>query len=137
MENVWFEDVSAEVLEDENMMECMWHFDAMKQELNMDSVWSIYDAGPVGKDFAMLKDQPYLVRYQYVRPDATSEEISYDLENGTQSSMAEVTMTAWNGTIEALWFAANSCIKQSGTHHSYIEDFDVNVDGSLTLTTGS
>ena len=137
MENIWFEDVSKDVLEDEAMMDCMWHFDAMKEELNMDSVWSIYDAGCADKDFAILKDKPYLVRYQYVRPDATSEEISYDLENGTNSCMAEVTMTAWNGTIEALWFAANSCIKQSGTHHMYIENFEVNIDGSVTLTTGS
>jgi hypothetical protein len=137
MENIMFEDVNADVIADEDYMFAVDHFRAMREELGYNSIWDITDAGCVDKDFAMLKDKPYLVRYQYVRPDATSEDINYDLENGTQSSMAEVTMTAWNGTIEALWFAANSCIKQSGTHHMYIEDFEVQEDGSLLLITGS
>jgi len=75
MQNVWFEDVSAEELQNEELMETIWHFDQMKQDLNMDSVWSMYDAGCVDKDFAVFSDKQRLVRYQYVRPDATLEEI--------------------------------------------------------------
>jgi len=46
-------------------------------------------------------------------------------------------MLAVDGTIKSLWFAANSCIRQSGTHHMYIEDFEMQEDGSLMLITGS
>ena len=136
-QTVKFEDVSQEELNDEIFMETMWHFDNMKAELGMDSIWSMYDAGPVAKDFKLFSDKTRTVRYQFIRPDATMEELHYDMANGTKSAWAEVTMLAVDGTIESLWFAANSCIKQSGTHHMYIEDFEVNDDGSLELITGS
>jgi hypothetical protein len=132
-----FEDVSQEVLDDEIFMETMDHFDNMKAELGMVSIWSIYDAGCKPADWKMFSDKARTVRYQFIRPDATMEELHYDIANGTKSAWAEVTMVAVDGTIGSLWFAANSCIKQSGTHHMYIEDFEVNEDGSLTLVTGS
>lgn len=137
MENVVFEDVSADVIADEDYMFAVEHFRKMREELGMQSIWDITDAGCVDKDFAMLKNQQYLVRYQFVSNDATMEDIQYDLANGTQRSMVEVTMFAVDGTIESLWRAAESCIRQSGTHHMYIEDFDVQDDGSLMLVTGS
>lgn len=132
-----FEDVSADVIADEDFMFTMDHFSAMQDELGMESVWSMYDGGCLDKDFPMFTNKQRLVRYQFVRPDATIEDIQADLANGTQSSMAEVTMLAVDGTIKSLWFAANSCIKQSGTHHRYIEDFEMQDDGSLMLVTGS
>jgi len=134
---VKFEDVSQEELDNEILIETIWHFDNMQAELGMNSVWSIYDAGPVAKDFRVFTDKQRLVRYQFIRPDATIEEIQEDVQNGTKGSFAEVTMFAVDGSIESLWFAANSCIKQSGTHHTYIEDFEMQEDGSLMLITGS
>ena len=130
MEFVQFEDVDADTL-------AMEHFDDMKTELCMDSVWSIWEAAALSADDLLFQDRQYLVRYQFVRSDSTCEEIYDDLQNGTKSSMAEVTMFAVSGSIKHLWFAANSCIKQSGTHHSYIEDFQMQEDGSLLLITGS
>lgn len=115
----------------------MDHFFAMQQELGMSTVWSMYDMGPKGSDFAIFTDKFRKVTYTFVRPDATSEELYDDLKNGTNTAMAQVSSFAVNGTIKALWAAAESCIKQSGTHHSYIEDFDVQEDGSLDLVTGS
>jgi len=51
--------------------------------------------------------------------------------------MMQVSSLAVNGSIKALWAAAESCIKQSGTHHRYIEDFEFGEDGTLELVTGS
>ena len=51
------------------------------------------------------------------------------------------TAVAKNGTIGALWKAAESCFQQAkvaiGDWHIYIENFDVQEDGSLSLVTGS
>jgi hypothetical protein len=48
---------------------------------------------------------------------------------------------AENGTIGGLWRAAESCFKQAklelGDWHYFIEDFEVQDDGSLSLVTGS
>ena len=130
MEDVQFEDVDADTLD-------MEHWDDMKIELGMDSVWSIWETGRVSADTMLLKDRQYLVRYQFVRPDCTSEELMLDMKDGGKRSMAEVTMFATTGSIKQLWFAADSCIKQSGTHHSYIENFEMQDDGTLMLVTGS
>lgn len=130
MEFVQFEDVDADTL-------AMEHFDDMQTELCMDSVWSIWEAAALSADDLLFQDRQYLVRYQFVRPDCTSEELMLDMKDGGKRSMAEVTMFAVSGSIKHLWFAADSCIKQSGTHHSYIEDFEMQEDGSLLLITGS
>ena len=137
MKNVMFEDVSADIIADEDYMFAVDHFRAMREELGYNSIWDITDAGCVDKDFKIFKKSGVRVRYQFVRDDATVEELQYDIEHGTQSSMAEVTTTAVTGTIADLWRAAESLIKQSGTHHMYIENFEVQEDGSLMLVTGS
>jgi len=85
----------------------------------------------------LFTDKVRKVTYEFVRPDATVEEIEADLRNGTNDAMAQVSSLAVNGSIKALWSAAESCIKQSGTHHSYIEDFTFGEDGTLELVTGS
>ena len=124
----------AQKFEDVDQFELdMEHWSDMQTELKMDSVWSIYDGGRMSSDTMLFKDRQYLVRYQYVRSDATIEELNADLTDGKNRTMAEVTMVAASGSIGDLWSAANSCIKQSGTHHSYIEDFQVQDDGTLVL----
>lgn len=115
----------------------MNHFFAMQEELGMTTVWSMYEFGTKGPEFALFTDKVRKVTYEFVRADATVEELEADLRNGTNNAMAQVSSLAVNGSIKALWAAAESCIKQSGTHHSYIEDFEFGEDGTLELVTGS
>jgi hypothetical protein len=130
MEFVQFEDVDADTL-------AMEHFDDMKTELCMDSVWSIWEAAALSADDLLFQDRQYRVVYNHVRHDATTEEIWADVKDGGNRADAQVSMFAPSGSIKHLWFAADSCIKQSGTYHSYIEDFEMQEDGSLLLITGS
>ena len=129
-QTVKFEDVDIDTL-------CIEHFEDLRQELGFRSVWSIWDAGMVSADAEMFSDNVRRVRYQFVRNDATSEEIMADIQDGGNRSMAEVTSLAVNGTVKSFWAAAESCIKQSGTHHVYIEDFEFQEDGTVMLITGS
>ena len=129
-QTVKFEDVDTDTL-------CIEHFDDMQQELGMSTVWSMWDGGTMSADHAIFTPQMRRVVYEFVRDDATSEEIYTDLEDGGKRSMAQVSSFAVDGTVKSLWAAAESCIKQSGTHHQFIEDFKVNEDGSLELITGS
>ena len=129
-QTVKFEDVDTDTL-------CIEHFDDMQQELGMSTVWSMWDGGTISADHAIFTPQMRRVVYEFVRDDATSEEIYADLEDGGKRSMAQVSSFAVDGTVKSLWAAAESCIKQSGTHHQFIEDFEVNEDGSLELITGS
>jgi len=115
----------------------MEHFDDMKTELCMDSVWSIWEAAALSADDLLFQDRQYRVVYNHVRHDATTEEIWADVKDGGNRADAQVSMFAPSGSIKHLWFAADSCIKQSGTYHSYIEDFQMQEDGSLLLITGS
>lgn len=115
----------------------MNHFVDMQEELGMNTNWSMYDMGPKGSDFEIFTDKVRKVTYEFVRSDSTTEELMADLADGGKRCTAQVSSFAVNGTIKALWAAAELCIKQSGTHHSYIEDFEVMEDGSLDLVTGS
>ncbi len=125
-----FEDVDTDTL-------CIEHFDDMQQELGMSTVWSMWDGGTIDADQAIFTDKMRKVTYNFVRADATLEEIYADLDDNGNRSMVQVSSFAVNGTVKALWAAAESCIKQSGTHHSFIEDFEMQDDGSLSLVTGS
>tara|TARA_B100000497_G_C7588472_1_gene353971 strand:- start:540 stop:944 length:405 start_codon:yes stop_codon:yes gene_type:complete len=125
-----FEDVDTDTL-------CIEHFDDMQQELGMSTVWSMWDGGTMDADQAIFTDKMRKVTYNFVRADATLEEIYADLDDNGNRSMVQVSSFAVNGTVKALWAAAESCIKQSGTHHSFIEDFEMQDDGSLALVTGS
>ena len=129
-QTVQFEDVDTYTL-------CVEHFDNMKDQLGMSTVWSMWDGGTMSAEQAIFSDKMRKVTYDFVRPDATVEELDADLRNGTNSAMAQVSSFAVNGTVKSLWAAAESCIKQSGTHHSFIEDFEMQDDGSLALVTGS
>jgi hypothetical protein len=130
MEFFEFEDVDADTL-------AMEHFEDMRVELGVDSVWSMWDFGTKGLDFEVFVKKMRKVTYEFVRADATVEELNADLRDGGKRSMVQVSSWAINGTIKSLWLAADSCIKQSGTHHRYIEDFEFGEDGTLELVTGS
>jgi|TARA_R110002153_G_scaffold265514_1_gene428221 hypothetical protein len=115
----------------------MNHFDAMREELGMSSVWSMYDGNCMTADQELFTDKSRTVVYEYVRADATTEELMADLRDGKNRCMVQVSSVAVDGTIKSLWAAAESCIKQSGTHHQFIEDFELQDDGTLLLETGS
>lgn len=123
--------------QDKKFMEIVEHYADLQDELGYQSVWSMTEFGKKGLDFQVVAKSAIRVRYQFVRDDATSEEIMADLEDGGQRSMAEVTSIAVTGDIGGLWRAAEACIKLSGTHHRYIEDFEFGEDGTLMLITGS
>lgn len=129
-QTVKFEDVDADTL-------AMEHFEDLRQELGMSTVWSMWDGGCMKADDMLLSDRQYRVVYEFVRPDATFEELDADTRDGGRRAEAQVSMFAISGSVKDLWRAAESCIKQSGTHHAYIEDFIVNNDGSVELITGS
>ena len=125
-----FVDVSKQELEDERFLESIDHYNAMKAELGMVSQWDIHVGnGFFDKDDLLLKgDKQYKVTYTYIAEMGdTMDDVQW----------AEVSMFAPSGSIKDLWFAADSCIRQSGTHHSYIEDFEMQEDGTLALVTGS
>ena len=126
-----FEDVSQEELENEILIETMDHFSDMQDELGFQSIWSIFDGGPMESNEAVFKDKQYLVKYQFIMPEATLEDMQND------KAWGEVSMLSAGGTIKDLWTAAESCIKPSGTHHMYIEDFNMQDDGSFQLVTRS
>ena len=127
-QTVHFEDVDADTLAIE-------YWNDMKDELNVKSIWSIHEAGSI--DSVIFTKRMRKVTYEFVRPDATSEELQADLRDGGKRASAEVSSWAIDGTVKSLWHAADSCISQSGTHHMYIEDFEMQDDGTLSLTTGS
>jgi len=127
-QTVHFEDVDADTLAIE-------YWNDMKDELNVKSIWSIHEAGSI--DSVIFTKRMRKVTYEFVRPDATVEELDADLRDGGKRASAEVSSWAVDGTVKSLWHAADSCISQSGTHHMYIEDFEMQDDGTLSLTTGS
>ena len=133
----WFEDVDAETLQQEQYMDLINHYDDLREQQGFTSVWSMTEFGAKDLDFEVFKKSAIRVRYQFVREDATTAELVADMEDGGKRSMAEVTSIAVTGTIGGLWRAAESCIKQSGTHHIFIEDFEFGEDGTLLLVTGS
>ena len=143
--NVKFEDVSAETIAMEDVVFtdvdadtlAMEHFEDLRVELNLDTVWDIHDGGCMPADFLLFNKKMRKVVYEYVRADSTIEELNADLRDGGKRTSAKVSAWAIDGTVKNLWIAANSCIEQSGTHHSYIENFELLDNGSLDLVTGS
>ena len=117
--------------EDKKMFEEMDHFDALKAEQGYETVWSI-ETGIRPLDYAIFTNKPRLVTYKCIKEmGATFDDVTYE----TFTCMAQ------NGTIGALWTAAESCFKQAklalGDWHYFIENFEVQDDGSLSLVTGS
>jgi len=100
-------------LEQRAVMNAMNHYHTMGVALGMNTVWDITEIGEHSADQLILGTGEYKVVYD------------------------NVTAVATDSSIKALWAAAESCIKQSGTHHRYIEDFEFGEDGTLELVTGS
>ena len=118
-----FQDVDAYELEYE-------HFSDLKDQLGYDTVWSIEGIRPLDRRF--FTDKPRVIKYKCIKEmGATFDDVTYE----TFTAVAE------DGTVGALWKAAESCFQQAklalGDWHYFIEDFEVQEDGSLQLITGS
>ena len=86
---------------------------------------------------AAIKTVGKKVVYETVDLNASDEEVAADILDGGHRSSAVFSSFVGGDTWLDLWKAAESVIKQSGTHHSFIEDFTMNEDGTIELTTGS
>jgi len=121
---VKFEDVDAFELE-------MEHFDDLKAELGYDTVWSM-DSGILNLDQKILTDKARVVTYKCIKNMSNS---GHGVEWITFTAVAE------DGSVGALWKAAESCYQQAklaiGDWHYFVENFEVQEDGSLSLVTGS
>ena len=121
--DVKFEDVDAFELE-------MEHFDELKAELGYDTVWSM-DSGIMNLDQNIFSDKARVVTYKCIKEIKSMNDVTY----------ITFTAVAENGTVGALWKAAESCFQQAklaiGDWHYFVEDFEVEEDGSLSLVTGS
>ena len=117
--------------EDKKMFAEMDHYSALKSELGYDTVWSI-ESGIKGLDFNIFSDKPRKVTYKII--DRMGDSFD-DVDWVTFSSVAK------DGTIGALWAAAEDCYQQAKEHngdwHIFVEDFDLQDDGTLSLVTGS
>ena len=122
--NPVFEDVDAFELE-------MEHFDDLKAELGYTTTWSM-DSGIMNLDTNIFSDKARVVTYKCIKEmGATMDDVTW----------ITFTAVAENGTVGALWKAAESCFLQAklaiGDWHYFVEDFEVQEDGSLSLVTGS
>jgi len=120
---VKFEDVDAFELE-------MEHFDELKAELGYETVWSM-DSGIMNLDQNIFSDKARVVNYKCIKEIKSMDDVTY----------ITFTAVAENGTVGALWKAAESCFQQAklaiGDWHYFVENFEVEEDGSLSLVTGS
>ena len=120
---VKFEDVDAFELE-------MEHFDELKAELGYDTVWSM-DSGIMNLDQKIFSDKARVVTYKCIKEIKSMDDVTY----------ITFTAVAENGTVGALWKAAESCFQQAklaiGDWHYFVENFELQEDGSLSLVTGS
>lgn len=122
--NPVFEDVDAFELE-------MEHFDDLKTELGYTTTWSM-DSGIMNLDTNIFSDKARVVTYKCIKEmGATMDDVTW----------ITFTAVAENGTVGALWKAAESCFQQAklaiGDWHYFVENFEVQEDGSLSLVTGS
>jgi len=122
-ETVKFEDVDTFELE-------MEHYDDLKSQLGYQTVWSM--DGMFQLDQKIFTDKPRVVTYKCIKEmGATMDDVTW----------ITFTAVAKDGTVGALWEAAESCFQQAklaiGDWHYFIENFDVKEDGSLELITGS
>ena len=123
-ETPMFEDVDAFELE-------MEHFDDLKTELGYTTTWSM-GSGIMNLDTNIFSDKARVVTYKCIK------EMGATMDDTTWITFTAV---AENGTVGALWKAAESCFQQAklaiGDWHYFVEDFELQEDGSLSLVTGS
>ena len=122
--NPVFEDVDAFELE-------MEHFDDLKAELGYATTWSM-GSGIMNLDTNIFSDKTRVVTYKCIKEmGATMDDVTW----------ITFTAVAMNGTVGELWKAAENCFQQAkaaiGDWHYFVEDFEVQEDGSLSLVTGS
>ena len=118
---------------DQEFLNLMNYFNGVRDALDYDSSWSIYEVENIDSD--MLSDKPRRVFYRFYAKDISVEELMSD-----SAEMIEVSSLAVNGTVRELWRAAESCYQQAkakGDWHYFIEDLQVQEDGSLELIMGS
>jgi hypothetical protein len=123
-QTVKFEDVDQFELE-------MEHYDDLKTELGYTTTWSM-DSGIMNLDTNIFSDKARVVTYKCIKEmGATMDDVTW----------ITFTAVAENGTVGALWKAAESCFQQAklaiDDWHYFVENFDVQEDGSLSLVTGS
>ena len=123
-ETPMFEDVDAFELE-------MEHFDDLKTELGYTTTWSM-GSGIMNLDTNIFSDKARVVTYKCIKEmGATMDDVTW----------ITFTAVAENGTVGALWKAAESCYQQAklaiGDWHYFVENFELQEDGSLSLVTGS
>lgn len=117
----------------QNFENQMNYFAGIQHAMNYETTWSIYEANHI--DMQVLSDGARRVFYRFLDDNATTEEIL----NGTAQEI-EVSSLAVNGTVRELWRAAESCFQQAkaqGDWHRFIENFEMQEDGSLELVMGS
>ena len=118
-----FEDVDAFELEYE-------HYSELKAELGYDTVWSM-DSGIMNLDQKIFSDKARVVTYKCIKEIKSMDDVTW----------ITFTAVAENGTVGALWKAAESCFQQAklaiGDWHYFVENFELQEDGSLSLITGS
>ena len=118
-----FTDVDAFTLECE-------HWTDLQDSLGYETVWSL-DEGIMDLDQNIFTDKPRVVTYRCIE----------SIGDNYDGSGTEFSTTAANGTVGALWSAAENLFKQAqetvGDWHRFVEDFHMQDDGSLSLVTGS
>ena len=118
----------------DNFEKEMMHFDKLKLEQGFETVWSMESWGHLpGLDFKIFTDKPRTVFYKVI------DEMGPDLDS--PHTYVTYKATAKDGTLGALWAAADDVYKQavegSGDWHYFIEDLVMQEDGTIELHTGS
>lgn len=114
----------------------MEKFNEVRNTEGLNTTWSIYEVSDVYAE-AAIKTAGKKVVYETIDPDATDAEVALDISDGGHRSTAVYSSFVGGDTWLDLWKAAESVITQSKTHHKFIEDFTMNDDGTIELTTGS
>ena len=88
--------------------------------------------GVENSNFKIFTDKPRVVKYKCI------EKMGDSIDDVTWITFTAV---AENGTLGAMWKAAESCFQQAklaiGDWHYFVEDFEMQDDGTLNLVTGS
>ena len=107
------------------------YYDGIKEALGYETVFDL-DVGIKPLDFKIFTDKPRTVKYKII--DRMGDSFD-DVDWVTFNAVAK------DGTLGALWAAAEDCFQQAkennGDWHYFVEDFAMQDDGTLELVTGS
>lgn len=110
----------------------MRYFDSVRTAKGLNSVWEIDECNDLDDTIPLENMVGRRICYQYIPDSTPTEELISD-----ENCFVEISTFNKGMTWMDLWEAAERLIVQSGTHHRYIEDFEMREDGSLELITGS